>query len=227
MLVKKILIVAAHPDDEVLGCGATVARMVREGWQAHTVILGEGITSRDEGRDRSKRDADIQRLRQEVRAANRILGIRDVVLHDLPDNRFDSVPLLDVVKLVEAARRVVGPDIILTHFKGDLNIDHRITYEAVLTAARPCSGRPVREIYSFEVLSSTEWNCPVSFSPHVFFDVGGELKTKLRAMAAYRSETRPFPHPRSPEGIAALARYRGIQAGFAAAEAFECVRMVR
>lgn len=224
---KKILIVAAHPDDEVLGCGATVAGLARSGAEAYTLILGEGVTSRDEKRDAGRRGGALAELKRHATAANKAIGVKKVFFGDLPDNRFDSVPLLDIVKKVEAVKRGLRPDMVFTHYEKDLNVDHRLTYQAVVTATRPMQGETVREIYSFEVLSSTEWNYPLSFSPDVFWEVSGGLGAKLRAMRAYPGELAKFPHPRSLEGIRLAAAYWGMRTGLKAAEAFKTVRALK
>jgi LmbE family N-acetylglucosaminyl deacetylase len=224
---KKILIVAAHPDDEVLGCGGTVARLVKKGYEAHTLILGEGITSRQEGRNSGARAVDLRKLKQESLAANRILGVKSVFAYDFPDNKFDTVPLLDLVRVIEKIKKQIKPGIIFTHFKEDLNIDHRITYNAVITACRPQADESVKEVYSFEILSSTEWNYPLSFSPDAFFDISNSLGPKVKAMQKYKSELRKFPHPRSIEGIKLNAAYLGMRVGLKYAEAFKIVRAVK
>ncbi|WP_456324631.1 PIG-L deacetylase family protein [Desulfonauticus submarinus] len=221
---KKILIVAAHPDDEILGCGGTVARMVREGYEAYTLILGEGITSRDEVRNRAKRDAEICELRKQIYKATKIIGVKDVFIYDFPDNRFDTVPLLDIVKVVEKVKSEIQPDIIFTHYEHDLNIDHQITYQAVITATRPMVHESVNTIYSFEVLSSTEWKYPQNYSPNVFVDISDTLDLKIRAMTEYTSELCQYPHPRSIEGIKMKAQLRAMEAGFEFAEAFMLIR---
>jgi len=223
---KKILIVAAHPDDEVLGCGGTVARLIKEGYDAYTLILGEGITSRDKSRNREKRLHDIKKLKDQIYKANKILGIKKVFTFDLPDNRFDSVDFLDIVKIIEEIKNKLKPEIIFTHSKSDLNIDHRITHKAVITATRPVKGETVKSIYAFEVLSSTEWNYPLSFSPNVYFNIENTLDLKLKAMSEYKNELREYPHPRSLEGIKIKAKQRGMEAGFSYAEAFELIRRV-
>ena len=224
---KKILIVAAHPDDEVLGCGGTVARLVKKGHEAYTLILGEGITSRQEGRNSSVRTVDLRKLKQESLAANRILGVKSVFAYDFPDNKFDTVPLLDLVRVIEKIKKQIKPGIIFTHFKEDLNIDHRITYNAVITACRPQADESVKEVYSFEILSSTEWNYPLSFSPDAFFDISNSLGSKVKAMQKYKSELKRFPHPRSIEGIKLNAAYLGMRVGLKYAEAFKIVRAVK
>jgi LmbE family N-acetylglucosaminyl deacetylase len=222
----KVLVVAAHPDDEVLGCGGTIARMSRDGYAVYVAILGEGITSRSSVRD----TAAIEALHTRSREVARLLGVRDLSLHNLPDNRFDTVPLLDIVKIVEDLIVRFEPEIMLTHHGDDLNVDHSITFRAVLTATRPVVGMPVKEIHAFEVPSSTEWNfgqLHQGFRPNVFVDVAATLATKILAMHVYESEVRPFPHPRSPEALQALARFRGSSSGCEAAEAFELIRWVR
>lgn len=225
--MRKVLVIAAHPDDEVVGCGGTIARFAKEGNALYTLILGEGITSRDEKRDRKKRDKDIKNLRGYVHKANNILGVKDVFIHDFPDNRFDSVPLLDIVKVIEKTKNKIKPDIIFTHYEKDLNIDHQITYKAVITATRPLKNETVKEIYSFEVLSSTEWVYPLSFSPDVFFDIKDTIGAKLMAMAEYKTELQKSPHPRSLKGIKINAEEWGMKIGLKYAEAFKSIRCVK
>jgi LmbE family N-acetylglucosaminyl deacetylase len=224
---RKILIVAAHPDDEVLGCFGTVARLIQEGYEAYTLILGEGKTSRDDTRDPSLYNDDLKQLREEIECANRLIGINKVFIEQFPDNRFDSVDLLDIVKVVTKVKEGIRPDIVFTHYKNDLNVDHQITYQAVITATRPMESESVKEIYSFEVLSSTEWMYPATFSPNVFFDITTTIDAKKRAMDCYASELRAYPHPRSIEGIELIAKNHGMKTGIPYAEAFEVVRIVR
>ena len=221
---KNILIVAAHPDDEILGSGGTVARLIKEGYEAYTVILGEGITSRD-GRKESLEE--IKELKKEASKANKILGVNEVYTYDFPDNSFDTVPLIDIVKTIEKIKNKIKPQIIFTHYEKDLNIDHRITYSAVLTAARPLPGESVKEIYSFEVLSSTEWNYPLTFFPDTFFDVTKTIELKIKAMEEYKSEIRSFPHPRSSKGIKLNASCHGMKVGIEYGEAFKTVRIIK
>lgn len=222
----RVLVVAAHPDDEVLGCGATIARLTSEGAQVVIAILGEGITSRYA--ERAAADPDLlTRLRRDGEKAADLLGAAEVSFHELPDNRFDTVPMLDIVKLVEGLVERVAPEEIYTHHPGDLNVDHGMVHRAVLTATRPMHGGSVRRILAFEVPSSTDWafrQLAPEFRPSVFVNVATTLDQKLKAMRAYESEARPFPHPRSNEALLALARLRGSAVGFEAAEAFELVR---
>jgi LmbE family N-acetylglucosaminyl deacetylase len=223
----RILVAAAHPDDEVLGCGGTAARWVKEGNEVYTLILGEGITSRDETRQREKREAEITELKKQIHQANAVIRVKEVFTYDFPDNRFDSVPLLDIVKVIETIKNKIKPGIVFTHYPQDLNIDHRITYQAVLTAMRPTAEETVKEIYSFEVLSSTEWNFPLRFSPDVFFDISETIDVKLAAMEKYQSELREYPHPRSLKGIRLNAEQWGMKTGLKYAEAFKLVRLIK
>ncbi|MAC83417.1 MAG: GlcNAc-PI de-N-acetylase [Arcobacter sp.] len=225
--MKKILIVAAHPDDEVLGCFGTVARLIKEGYEAYTLILGEGKTSRDEYRIVENKKDEIEVLNTEIQNANDIIGIKKVFVESFPDNRFDSVDLLDIIKVISKVKNEIKPDIIFTHYEHDLNIDHQITYKAVVTATRPMEDECVKEIYSFEILSSTEWNYPLSFSPDTFFNIKETLDLKIEAMKEYTSELCKYPHPRSLEGIELNARYRGIRVGKKFVEAFKSVRILK
>lgn len=224
----RALVVAAHPDDEVLGCGATVARLAAEGAEVTVAILGEGVTSRYDQREMADRSL-VEELHGRSQRAVALLGVSRFVNCQLPDNRFDTVPLLDIVKLVEGVVQSAQPDLVLTHQGGDLNIDHVITHRAVLTATRPMAGCTVRELLAFEIPSSTEWSFDQfapGFRPNVFVDISTTLDRKLEAMAAYESEARAFPHPRSYEALQAIARRWGSVAGVMAAEAFELIRRV-
>jgi LmbE family N-acetylglucosaminyl deacetylase len=224
-----VLVVAAHPDDELLGCGGTAARLAREGHSVYTAILGEGVTSRRAQREGAD-PADLKRLRGCSQRVADLLGVKELSLHGLPDNRFDSLPLLDVIKVVEELIDRWRPTAIYTHHGGDLNVDHQVVSRAVLTAARPIEGRPVRELYMFEIASSTEWAfqqlAPV-FRPNVFVNIENTLSLKLEGMRQYESEVRQFPHPRSPEALTAIAQRWGSVVGCRAAEAFEAALLVR
>jgi LmbE family N-acetylglucosaminyl deacetylase len=224
--MTKILVVAAHPDDEVLGCGAAMAKWTAQGHAVSIAILGEGATSRY-ARRQDGQPEEMSELQRAAREAARVLGIEDVTFHGLPDNRFDELPLLDVVKVVEERVNSLGPTRVVTHHASDLNVDHRVTFNAVLTATRPKPGHPVKEVLAFEVASSTEWAFqtiePV-FRANYFEDVTATLAKKLEALGKYASEMCPFPHPRSMEAVAAIARRWGSVVGCEAAEAFSLVR---
>lgn len=223
------LVVAAHPDDEVLGCGATIARLATEGWQVHVLIVAEGATSRSAERDPSMHRGALSDLAKCAEAANGILGSNSIKLCALPDNRMDGVVLLDVVKLVEAEIERYKPSLVLTHHAGDVNVDHRVLHDAVIAACRPQPQHPVKNLLFFEVPSSTEWRPAASgmhFSPNYFYDVTDYLAQKLEALRAYESEMRSFPHPRSIEAVEHLARWRGATIGCEAAEAFMLGRSI-
>jgi LmbE family N-acetylglucosaminyl deacetylase len=220
--------VVAHPDDEVLSCGGTLARLSTEA-EIHIRILGEGVTSRYPTREAAQA-ADVARLWDDARDVGRLLGAKSVDGAGLPDNRFDSVALLDVIKRVEAWLAEIAPDTVYTHHPGDLNIDHVITARAVLTATRPVAGCCVRDVYAGEVPSASEWafqSFAPAFRPNVFVDVSATIETKIEAMRRYEGEARAFPHPRSPEALRVIAQRWGSVAGVPHAEAFELVRSVR
>jgi LmbE family N-acetylglucosaminyl deacetylase len=227
---RRIAVIAAHPDDEVLGCGATIARHALAGHDVSVLILAEGVTSRFPTRNRRTAASGIAQLARSARAAHAILGSVEVQFLRFPDNRMDQVPLLDVVKAVELFLTRTRPQVVYTHFAHDLNLDHRVVSLAVETACRPLPALPgggVETILCFEVASSTEWRWPgasVGFVPNYFVDVTATWDRKVRALAAYRSEMRPWPHPRSLQGIEHLARWRGATIGCPAAEAFVLAR---
>ncbi len=229
ILSARVLVVAAHPDDEVLGCGATIARHVSEGDQVDILILAEGATSRDDDRDLLARADELERLRCAAVRAGDILGAGTPLFGGLPDNRLDSLPLIDVVKHVERSVAQICPDVIYTHHGGDLNIDHRVVHEAVMTACRPQPGSTVDRILCFETVSSTEWRTSQfePFLPNWYVDVANWMPTKIRAIEAYASEMRPWPHARSTPALEALARWRGASVGCMAAEAFMLARHVQ
>jgi LmbE family N-acetylglucosaminyl deacetylase len=224
-----VLVIAAHPDDEVLGCGGTIARLASEGYHMYIGILGEGITSRYQQRDKAE-PADLQRLHTQSHEVARLLGARDLMLAQFPDNRFDTVPLLEIVKVIEGWIDRLHPQIIYTQHGGDLNIDHVQVYRATMTATRPMAGCSVKTIYGYEVASSTEWAfqqfSPV-FRPNVFVDISAQLPLKIQTMQHYESEARLFPHPRSPEALRISAQRWGSVVGMEAAEAFELLRDLR
>ena len=221
-----VLVVAAHADDEVLGCGGTIARMVAAGHSVHVLLMADGETSRAG----AGADVDARKVAERCTAADeacRILGCASVESIGLPDNRLDRLELLDVIKRIEAVLSRYQPTTVFTHHAGDVNIDHRIVHDAVLSACRPQPGHSVRELLIFEVPSSTEWRPPASgeeFSPNWFVDISSTLSIKLEALKTYKSELRPFPHPRSLRAVEALARWRGATAGMEAAEAFILAR---
>ena len=217
-MARDIAVIAAHPDDEILGCGATMARHAAAGDRVRILIAAEGATSRQ-----GAKAQETEALREAGRKAARIVGAASIEWLGLPDNRMDSVDLLDIVHRVEQFLAQRPSDVVYTHHAGDINVDHVLTQRAVMTALRPLPGAKFRTVLQFEVPSSTEWGASAGGSPFVpqwFEDVSDFLPAKLAALDAYASEMRPAPHPRSREGVTALARMRGATAGFAAAEAY-------
>jgi LmbE family N-acetylglucosaminyl deacetylase len=226
MAERAVLVIAAHPDDEVLGCGGTIAKHARAGAEVYILIVGEGLTSRG-GSPASA--SDVAALQATARKAAAALGAREVEFLGLPDNRLDGMERLDLIQPIEAAIARCKPATVYTHHIGDVNIDHRRIHEAVVTACRPVPGHCVETLLFFEVSSSTEWQPPGSAPPFVpdwFEDISGTLEVKLGALAEYSGELRPWPHPRSPEAVTHLARWRGATCGTAAAEAFVLGRRV-
>lgn len=221
-----VLVVAAHPDDEVLGCGGAIAKHAQRGEDVAVCFLSDGVTSRGSEADHAP---ELQRRRAAAIEAAGILGVSQVRFGALPDNCMDSIDLLTIARAVEAHIREFGPAIIYTHFAGDLNVDHRLTHEAVLTACRPQPPSGVVTVLQFETTSSTEWRAPsasFAFQPDWFVDIDETLDTKLKALDAYAEEMRPWPHARSRKALEHLARWRGATIGRAAAEAFVLARHI-
>jgi len=228
-MADSVLVVAAHPDDEVLGCGGTIARHADAGDRVQVLILAEGATSRQLQRDRGQAGDELSALAQAAQQARVILGAQGVELLDFPDNRLDSVDRLDLVKQIEERIARYQPHVVYVHHAGDVNVDHRRLHEAVVTACRPTPGQPVRRLLSFEVASSSEWQPPGSappFQPNWFVDISAQWPRKREALAAYDSEMRLWPHARSLEALEHLARWRGAQVGVDAAEAFCLLRQL-
>ncbi|MCB0629663.1 MAG: PIG-L family deacetylase [Saprospiraceae bacterium] len=228
---KRVLVVVAHPDDEVLGVGASMHRLIVEyNCQARAIILGEGITSRSNQRDTEKWKNELADHRKNIEDARRQIGYESVGIYQFPDNRFDGVDLLDIIKVIEKEKEEFLPNIILTHHGGDLNIDHRRTFEAVITACRPMEKEPVNTIVTFETMSGTEWRAssdPKQFIPNFFIQISmQDLEAKIKAMEAYEYERREYPHPRSPRSLEIRARMWGIANGVELAEAFQIIRIV-
>ena len=229
-MTASVLVVAAHPDDEVLGCGGTIARHADAGDQVQVLIVAEGATSRQEQRDRIQAGDELSALAQAAQMAGSILGAAGVELLDLPDNRLDSLDRLDLIKRLEERIDRHQPQVVYVHHAGDVNVDHRRLHEAVVTACRPIPGHPVQRLLSFEVASSSEWQPPGSapaFQPNWFVDISDQWQRKREALVAYASEMRPWPHARSLEALEHLARWRGAQVGVEAAEAFCLLRELR
>lgn len=220
---RLVLVIAAHADDEALGCAGTLARHAAAGDYIDILFLTDGVGARG-----SANAAALARRGMAERAAE-IIGAAPPTFLDFPDNEMDGLPLLRIVQGVEgwvAGRR---PDVVYTHHLGDLNVDHRVTAAATLTCLRPQPGRASPDILSFEVPSSTEWQAPgvaPTFVPNWFEDIGDFVEAKRRVLEAYAEEMRPAPHARAIESVMALAQWRGASVGVAAAEAFMLLRRI-
>jgi len=220
--MKKILIIAAHPDDEVLGCGGVIAKQISIGADIQVVFMADGISSRGFSEELliARKESCLEALK--------ILGVnKEPIFFDLKDNQLDAYPLLELVQKIEKIYTDFLPDVVYTHNNHDLNIDHQITFKAVMTAARPISFPSIKEIYSFEVLSSSEWSLTRRFNPNLYVDITNFLPKKIEALKCYDSELSILPNPRSISGIENLSKVRGSEVGVAAAETFEIIRLVQ
>lgn len=219
-----IMVVAAHADDEALGCGGTMARLTAEGAQIQVVFMADGVFSR-----KKSTPTQLNKRKLAAESARKILGYRKCHFLDFPDNQMDQVPLLVIVKKLEALIKKYQPGTIFTHFHGDLNVDHRITQQAVMTACRPVPGCSVKKIYGFEIPSSTEWAAPDGspFCPTFFMDISSFMHKKMKALKVYSLEMREPPHARSLCNMEFLARNRGHAMGIKAAEAFVLYRHIQ
>lgn len=228
---KRIMIVVAHPDDELLGLGGTMHRWIKtQNITTHVVVLGEGITSRGDNRDVEKCKQELEIHRNNIKNAQKAIGYHSVSIYDFADNRFDSHDLLDIVKVVEKEKQNFKPEIIFTHHGGDLNVDHRLTFQAVITATRPMAEEIVHTIITFETPSGTEWQAssyPQKFIPNMYVAVEQEdVDAKIKGMESYEFERREYPHPRSPEALKIQSQARGVQIGRLYAEAFQVIRTI-
>lgn len=222
-----VLCIAAHPDDEVLGVGGTLARHASNGEDVHVCLLSDGVTSRYD--DAETAEAEIERRRARARQACEALGA-SASFHSFPDNSFDTAPLLDIVQTIEGEIEAHDPDVVYTHHYGDLNVDHELACRATVTATRPLADSGVDRVLAFETLSASEWSVPEpgnAFQPTSFVDVADHLETKLDALSEYEDELRDPPHPRTVETVRQNAEVWGAKAGVDAAEPFELLREVR
>ena len=232
----KVLVIAAHPDDEVLGMGGLLKKFSKKENDIKIVFLATGISSRRSNdylnstkykiNNNLKNDIEkqIEQLQKDARKALSVLGIKKIQFEDFPDNEMDIVSNLKITKKIEGIIDDYRPDTVYTHSQCDINVDHRLIYESTITATRPKKNSIVKQVISFEVPSSTEWYFPQKFSPNIFVDISKELKFKLKAMQCYKNELMEFPHPRSIEALEIIAKRWGTVCGFNAAEAFCLVR---
>lgn len=219
----RVLVIAAHPDDEALGCGGTIKWHSSKGDTVSILFMADGVSSRDGSMD------GLAERQAAGKAAAKLMGAQEPKFLSFPDNKLDTVPLLDLAKAVEAYASAVKPTIVYVHHGGDLNVDHRLVHQAVLTAFRPFPGSTVRKIFAFETASSTEWSTTSigpTFLPDRYVDIGGLLDLKLELLRIYSKEMREFPHSRSEQAVRSLAIWRGASVGLPAAEAFSTVRCI-
>lgn len=215
----KVLVVVAHPDDEVLGCGGVIAKHVADGAEVNCIVMTNGVDSRGS-------DQNIDQRRNSFERSCSILGISNSLVLDFPDNKLDSIPLLNIVKNIEEFNKNYFPDVVYTHFNNDLNVDHRIVHNAVMTCFRPQPGKLISEIRCFEVVSSSHWNTLNNFTPNLYVNVSHYIQNKIEALNIYHDELRDYPHQRSIEAIINLAKFRGNTVGLELAECFEVIRKI-
>jgi LmbE family N-acetylglucosaminyl deacetylase len=228
-IIKTILVVAAHPDDEVLGCGGTIAKHSEQGDIVYVLFMSEGVSSRFVIGEVKDWTQEISARETAAINAAKVLGVKDVEFLRYPNLRMRDLSMLDIVKQVESAILKYRPSVIYTHHGGDLNSDHRVTHEAVITACRPIENFPVREIISFEIPSSTEWSTSSIgevFTPNMFVDIHNFFQKKIEAISCYDMEMRPFPHPRSQRALTSISDRYGSVVGKHGAEAFCILRRI-
>lgn len=233
----KILVIAAHPDDDIMGMGGMMLKHSEKGDQIRVIYMATGITARRSSgyknastydinkKEANKMKKEIKIIQHDAQRACNILKVNDIEFYNFPDNEMDSIPLLKIVKVIENEINKFKPDRIYTNHYGDLNVDHRIIFNATLTACRPISNS-LKDIICFEVPSSTEWNYPLSFKPNYFVNIDNQLARKIKSMQEYKNEIRKFPHPRSAENLTNIAKRWGSVSGQYSAEAFEIIRSI-
>jgi len=217
---NRILIIAAHPDDEILGCGGLIAKYKNKS-KIQTIFLTDGVSAR------GKKNKLIDLRKKECLKLFKFININKPIFFNFPDNKLDSIPLLNIVKKIESVIKKFKPNLVLTHYENCLNIDHKVAYQATITACRPLKKNSfINQIVSFEVPSSTEWKISNKsiFKPNIYIDISKEIKKKINYLKFYKSEIKLYPHSRSTRGVKAVASYRGIISGFNYAEAYLLVR---
>lgn len=225
---KKVLVIAAHPDDEVLGCGATLSKLSKKNCNIRVIFLSDGETSRVNSKKKANKiGKEIKQRQTQAKQAAKILGIKSIKFFKFPDNKLDKIEQIKINKIIEKEIELFKPNIIFTHSNHDLNVDHIAVHNSTITACRPYKFKFIESIYAFEIASSTESNFKINknkFSPNVFVDIRKEIKVKIKALSFYKKEIMQWPHPRSLKAVKILSNYRGFQSGFENAEAFHLVR---
>ena len=223
--MKRLMLVAAHPDDELLGSAGTLLFYKKKGYKIKIIFLSDGESSRNINIE--KKNILIKRRKDQAIKVSNLCKFQEPVFAEFPDNRLDTVAMLKVVKFIENEIKKFKPNIVITHNENDLNIDHMLTFKAVVTATRPSTKTFVKSIYCFETPSSTENNfskIKVAFNPNLYFDITKYIDKKIKLLKIYNKEIKLYPHSRSLEGIKVLAKYRGVQIGVKYAEAFYLLR---
>ena len=226
--MKKVLIIASHPDDETLGCAGLIAKETLNGTDFFVLFIGEGSTCRFDDPNSDEALASITDRNQNAEKAMQILGVNEYSFNNFPCGRFDTLPIIEINKVIEKIISEYKPDTIFTHSSNDANSDHRICYESTIMATRPGALNSVESVFSYEVLSSSEWSFDNAFKPNYFIEIGRkELSKKCEALETYGAEVREFPFRRSSKGVEILAMLRGMQSGFHYAEAFKLIRTIK
>lgn len=223
--MKNVLVIAAHPDDEVLGMGGTIAKLVREGCVVDVLIVTDGSSSQYSDSDHLAEIIEAKKL--ETRSCADVLGVRDIYYGGLPDMKLDCIPHIDINQAIEKVIDKIQPDTVFTHFWGDVNLDHQNVYKSTLVTVRPVLGQVVRELYCYRVPSSTEWTpnkADTMFIPNYFVDIEQYAEQKYKAFDCYSTELRDYPHPRSVQYLRETDKAAGLRVGMLAAEEFVMLR---
>jgi LmbE family N-acetylglucosaminyl deacetylase len=220
MTGTRVVVVGAHPDDEILGAGGTLAGHARSGHEVHAIVISGGVGSRAAGEMSASLERDAKR-------AAEMIGFTSLRLQALPDQRFDTMPLIELTQLIESLLTEIKPHVVYTHFPADVNVDHGVVARAVWTACRPYSQPQLVRFAVFETPSSTEWAWPMhdsSLQPNLFVDISDTLDVKIAAMECYKTELRVYPHPRSSKALRERAAFWGSQVSRSAVEPFRVLR---
>lgn len=225
--MKKVLVIAAHPDDEVYGLGGTIARLAYEGNEIHVLIVTDGSTSQYRNNDNLLEIIKIKKI--ETEKVRQILNIKSIIYGNLPDMKLDTIPHIEINQLIESTIELIKPEIVFTHFWGDVNKDHRCIYESTIVAVRPIKKQSVKELYCYRVPSSTEWSPSIlnnQFLPNTFVDISNFIEQKSKAILTYKTELRGYPHPRSVEYVKKQDEITGLKFGVSNAEEFMLLRKI-